>query len=286
MTMSQPGAPLPATPVAQDKPVSRRLARLTELEQLLSPAQGLERVENYAKWVFGGTAAVAALGALYTKQIVGDLNVWGRLAAALGLVTLAYAMACAARALAPVLIKYTPGSIDTMEAALGFQFMRRRPWLERAGWGLAAALVLYGLAPLVGVATGAVARTPATMHPVNRTALDYKLTPRPQVEAKLDVAGAAPFRGLELSLTTDSATLITQAAEITDSTGKGSVSLSSDSLSAGTYTFVARYTPRGRDTTTHDTAIVLARREIRIPLRSAPRPGAQPAAPRGGARPR
>lgn len=285
MTANQPGAPLPA-PAAGDRPVSRRLARLTELEQLLSPAQGLERVESYAKWVFGGTAAVAALGALYTKQIVGDLNFWGRLAAALGLVALAWAMACAARALAPVLIKYTPGSIDTMEAALGFQFMRRRPWLERAGWGLAAALVLYGLAPLVGVATSAAFRKPAAVRPVNRTALDYKLTPRPQLEARLDVAGAAPFHGVELSLTGDSATLLVHAAEITDSTGKGSVSLSSDSLSAGTYTFVARYTPRGADTTTHDTAIVLARREIRVPPRAAPRAGTQPAAPRGGARPR
>lgn len=272
-----------AAPVPAEEPPSRRLAYLGELEKLLSPAAGLQLVDTYARWVFGGTVAVTALGSLYTRQIIGDLNAWGRAATVLGLLILSAAMASAARALAPVLVTYTPGSIDSMEEALGRQFMRRRPWLERAGWSLAAALLLFGLAPMAGAAADASARKPAALRPVNQVALSYRLTQRPAIDARLEVAGAAPFRIVRMTVErADSAAvvLVAEAAAITDSTGKASAALKTDSLPPGSYTFVARYTPFRRDTAGGDTAIVVARRVMRIEPRAAPQQPPSPSRPR------
>lgn len=282
----QPPAPLP---LVAEKSASRRLQRMLHLETLLSPEVGFERVDTYAKWVFGGTAAVAALSALYTKQIVGDLNLWGRIAAALGLVLLALAMGAAARALAPVMVSYTPGSIDSMEEALDTQFTRRRPWIEWAGRLLALALVLYGVAPLVGAATDALPGKPDAPRPVNQTAFTYLVTRRPAVEASLAVSGAAAFSPAALTLDRreDSVTiaLVAQAAAVTDSAGKATMQIKSDSLPAGTYILHARYTPArspapepGTGTASDDTAVEIERREIRISVPPAPRrPSTTPA---------
>lgn len=268
MASADPAAPAPAP---AEKPVSRRLQRMLSLEKLLSPEVGLERVDTYARWVFGGTAAVAALTALYTKQIVGDLNPWGRLAAALGLVLLALAMGAAAHAMAPVMVSYTPGSIDSMERALDTQFARRRPWVEWAGRLLALALAVYGMAPLVGAATGALpgggGRAP---RPVNQTAFSYAITQGRGVTASLSVAGAAPFSTVAVTLdrveSASAVTLVAQTAAITDAAGRATAKVAADSLPPGTYALHARYVPvrpgRDGDAARPDT---VERREIRIP---------------------
>lgn len=292
MTDGRPApAPAPA-PVPAEKPVPRRVQRMMDLEKLLSPEVGFERVDTYAKWIFGGTAAVAALSALYTKQIVGDLNLWGRMAAAVGLVLLALAMGAAARALAPVMVRYTPGSIDSMERALDAQFTARRPWLQAAGVLLAAALAAYGFAPLVGAATGALAPRQSALRPVNQAAFSYAVTRKPHVEAKLEVAGAAPFSAAAVTLDRHDSTtvrLVAQAAAITDSAGRATMQIRADSLQAGRYVLHARYTPARPAAGATDSAPVRAdtieRREIVIPAAPANPPVPRtntPARPRQG----
>jgi hypothetical protein len=213
------------------------------MQKMLAPEVGAERVDTYAKWVFGGTAAVAALSGLYTKQIVGDLNEWGRLAAALGIGALGGAMAAAVRALAPVMVKYNPNSVDSMEDAVNTQFAQRRPWVQWAGWSLAAALVLFGLAPLGGAAGERMLRK-ELVRPRNQTALSYQATSRPGIQASLIVSGAAPYRPIEIAIEwSDSFIGVAQAAALTDSLGIATVKVTADSLPAGVYNIRARYTP-------------------------------------------
>lgn len=256
-----PAAPPPAAP---PRPVSLRVQRFQKLRELLSPEAGLERVESYSKWVFAGTAAITALGALYTKELVGELNASGRVAAGLGIFILAFAMAAASRALAPVMVEYNPNSLDDMSRAVDAQFTARKPWVEKASRRLAAALVLFGLAPLVGSAETALPRK-KTPPPRNQVAVSYGVSAKPALDAKLQVAGAAPFRVAELRVDrTDSAAVVAQTAVITDAAGSAAVTLKTDSLGAGVYALQARYVPALSDSLRPDTPYVALHKSITI----------------------
>lgn len=256
-----PAAP-PSAP--SPRPVTLRMQRFQKLTELLSPEAGLERVESYSKWVFGGTASITALSALYTRQLVGDLNGWGRGTAALGIVALAFAMAASARGLAPVMVRYNPNSVDDMSRAVDEQFMARKPWVERASWSLAAALVFFGLAPLVGNATTALPRK-KPQPPKNQVAVSYSVSARPLIEAKLQVAATAGFRVAELRVErTDSPAVVAQAAALTDSAGAATVALKTDSLAAGVYALQARYVPAMPDSLRPDTAYVALHKVVTV----------------------
>src|ERR1700756_287799 len=86
--------------------------------QLLEPKEIRDRLEAYSKWLFGGTTALTALGALFTYTGAGGLLLPGGMVVfAVALAFMGVSMGASAFALAPIWERRNPNSLDSMKKA-------------------------------------------------------------------------------------------------------------------------------------------------------------------------
>jgi hypothetical protein len=192
----------------------------------------MKRVEDYARWITGGSTLIAGLMAVFVNSSLVTLDAWGHRALVLSMLLLAGSMACAASVLAPVWGSYNPNSVESIEAAIQKQYDARRPWLRRAALLFILSLLAAGIAPST---TGFL--TPRYHDGDLRLPITYVLGAGGSLESTLSVRGARPGAAFELELTrlAPGTELIARSRGTTDSSGSGTVSLKATGLARGQF---------------------------------------------------
>ncbi len=169
---------------------------MTELRTFFKPEDGRKRLEEFAKWLFGGTTAVATLGAGFSIAGTSQLAGLGKLVFVLAVICVGFSLACAAMSIAPKWVEINRNSLDSMRAAVSKQFVSRKRWLSIASASFAIGLFLAASSPL---ATSISAGTKS--EPV-RVQVTYSMEDSGKFEAQLVAVGLAPYVPVEVELAT------------------------------------------------------------------------------------
>jgi hypothetical protein len=136
--VNEPGAVVASAEEVED---------LRQLRALLSPAESIRVLDDFAKWLFAGATAAGSLGAGFGLTAVDDLGGLGRwlFVGAVGCVAVTLALTAWAR----MPVKTTPVnrySVDSMQAEIDRIARRRHLILVGAAASFALSLVLAAVA--------------------------------------------------------------------------------------------------------------------------------------------
>ena len=202
-------------------PTPSDLQQLEQLRSTFDPARAMDRVESFAKWIFGSTAVVASLASGLSNAAFSSLHTSGKLVLGLAIFLLGLSLAFAARALAPQWVPISYDKPRSMLHAIDLQFSRRRPLVQKAASCFGFALIVAALAPLVSHLFA----DPKPSPPRTLT-LDYTLGAG-DFAANLTAAGLVPGTELEMEIQSpgNSVVVLAAARRTADEAGSAAIPL-------------------------------------------------------------
>lgn len=182
-------------------------------KKIFSPADGMKKVEDFAKWLFGGTSVMAALGAGLSNSAFSQLDRTGQITFGLALVSFAASLVCATLSLAPYWKIVNVYSLESMQSAMDsqFRYKQRTTVLSACLFGLA--LLLAGSAPLLS-------KLPASRHSnASVVAYDVDLSRKITLSRSMQIAPMGYAEMIALAIgRTDS--IVLKSRKIADSLGR------------------------------------------------------------------
>lgn len=130
---------------------SDEVAQFDAISALQDPVAAARRVDEFAKWLFGGTTIVGALLIGLARTGVTPAQSSGQILHAIAVVCLGVSLALASVSLAPKWSGYNRHSPEQRREAVDYALTARRRPLRWATSLFAASLVAAGLAPLGSV---------------------------------------------------------------------------------------------------------------------------------------
>lgn len=198
------------------------IAQLNELKALFKPEVGMKRVEDFAKWLFGGTTIIATLGAGLSNVVFGQLVGYGKLVFSLAILFFGLSLACAAVCLAPKWVDVNLNSRDLMQLGVIEKFKYQRGFLIIATVSFSFALLLAALAPFVSSLSDWPKPSPV------RVSITYSMEAQGKFEAQLSGAGLMPYGSVEIELKTDppvTKMIMPRRRDVADGKGKATLQL-------------------------------------------------------------
>ncbi|TAJ13996.1 MAG: hypothetical protein EPO68_12900 [Planctomycetota bacterium] len=176
----------------QGLPVSDQgLAEWRALRERFAPDQGAKRIEDFAKWLFGGTAALTSIALAYNTAAGTSARPLGHGWVAAAVLAQTASMLCSALTLAPIWLPVNRNSLDQMQAAVAQQYRSKRGTLTAATIFFALSLAIIGVAPLFSA-------EPAAPRSVPVIASEYGLSGTRRLGAEAEGTGLEP--GSELAV--------------------------------------------------------------------------------------
>lgn len=220
------------------------------------PVKGLERIGRYATWVLTANASVTALAG--TLAVGGAIKLEGTPATliyAIAIIALGVSWAAVSLSIAPKWVRINRQSPSDFVKKLNAQYASRRFWLRVAAPALGLALLLAALVPLGGL-------FPAEPRPTS--AITYEVKAAGEFTARLSGTGLPPNSVVDLLLQSAGSAgtqPIARGRSLVDDAGKGSASLTVDSVRAATRPLLLT----GRWTSMDDGKLVPKQDTVRVP---------------------
>ena len=204
-----------AGPEVVGRPVSdEELKQLADLQAIFKPAEALNRVDEFAKWIFSSVAVVGTLGVGFSAFAFPKLVGAGQVFMALAILLTGISLFSSVLALRPQWIPANLSSRTALINAVNLNLHRRRLPLQVAAALFGLSLVLAAAAPLVSV----IVRPLGPQHVM----LAYEWKADGKLSGQLTGVGLEPYSPVEVGVETSSPVPVEQlrVRKIADATGK------------------------------------------------------------------
>jgi hypothetical protein len=133
----------PASPQQQQEMLSLRM--------LFDAKASVDRLDAYARWLFGSATIVGALGAGLSNSSLSKLHGAGIISFAVAVSVLGVCLVAASLSIAPHWEQVKLTDLESMRSAVNDQFVRRRVALCIASLSFACALLIAAISPLLSL---------------------------------------------------------------------------------------------------------------------------------------
>jgi hypothetical protein len=205
-------------------------AEFDSLRSYFDAKTSLDRIDDYAKWIFASSAVVGALGAGLSNAGLAKARGPAFILFAIAVFCLGIALLAASLSIAPRISEVWLKDIDNLRKTVNEHFRRRQRFLTAAAGFYALAIFLAALVPVV-----------SEVMPATTPHLSYSVDARGAITADVTESGMKQGGSLQLALQRKGANLLVLAGGDADQSGEANAHLGPVPLdSEGTTDLVVR----------------------------------------------